>query len=126
MLIWLLLGTIVYLVTLYVPSLFLVSGIGMVGYLGSRDNEQIESALHGRAQRAARNFQENFPVFMGLGILTQVIEGADLGLAAAGAMVFVIARIAYLLLYMGGVAYVRSLAFMIGWAGMIAMALALI
>lgn len=126
MLTWLLLGTVVYLLTAYAASLFLISHIGIKAYLGSRDGEAMRGPVHARAERASRNFKENYPVFMALGILAMVVPGADMAQATTGAAVFVLARVVYLPLYMAAVPAVRSGVFMIGWGGMIAMGLALI
>ena len=126
MLTWLLLGTGLYLLTLYVPSLFLAPHIGLGKYLGSRDEEPVVNALHGRAQRAARNFRENYPVFMALGILTLVLPDVDAGQAALGAMLFVLARLAYLPFYLLPVLMLRSVFYIVGLIGLGLMALALI
>ena len=84
------------------------------------------SPLHGRAQRASRNYKENYPVFMALGILALVVPEADMGLAVMGAMTFVLARLIYLPLYLAAIPALRSTAFTVGWLGMIAMGWALV
>jgi len=123
---WLLLGTVLYLLTAYLPSLFLISGIGIGGYFGSRDQEPEQGPMHGRANRAHRNFAENYPVFMGLGILA-IVAGAEVSpMALMGAMIFVIARIVYLPLYLYAVPVARSAAFTVGWIGMLMMGFALL
>ncbi|MEC8039540.1 MAG: MAPEG family protein [Pseudomonadota bacterium] len=126
MLTWLLLGTVLYLLTAYLPSLFLISGIGIGGYLGTRDEDPEVNALHGRANRASRNFEENYAPFMALGILAFVVPGADMALASTGAMIFVLARLFYLPLYLRGVFFWRSAMFTVGWVGMLIMGVALI
>lgn len=126
MLTWLLIGTLVYVVTFFVPSLFLVGALGVGKYLGSRDEEPEASPVHGRAKRANRNFNENYPVFMGLGILALVVAEADVAMATTGAMIFVIARVLYLPLYMAAVPVVRSVVYIVGLVGLIMMGLALI
>lgn len=125
MVFWLVAGIIVYLITAYVPAIYLLANVGIDQYFGSRDNEQTTSLARGRALRAARNFSENFPVFALLGILAIVVEGADMDMAIGGAGAFILSRVVYLLLYMLGVPVVRSLAFLVGWIGMILMAWAL-
>lgn len=123
---WLIVGSALYLLTLYVPAMMLVRGMGVRAYLGHRDHEVITGHRHGRAQRAARNFQENYPVFMGLGVLSLVVADADISLATTGAMLFVAARLAYLVIYIAGVPYLRSAVFALGWVGLLAMGLAII
>lgn len=126
MLTWLLIGTLVYALTFFTPSLFLIGAVGVGKYLGSRDEEPELSPVHGRAKRANRNFNENYPVFMGLGILAFVVPEAGLASATTGAMIFVIARIIYLPLYLAAVPVMRSLVYTIGFAGLVMMGLALI
>lgn len=126
MLTWLLLGTAIYYATMFAPSLFLISGIGLGKYLGSRDEEPVVNRYHGRAKRAARNFRENYPVFMALGLLVLVVPGADMGQAGLGAMLFVLARVVYLPLYLWPVLMLRSLAYTVGLIGLGLMALALL
>lgn len=123
---WLILGTILYLLTCYASALFMINRLGLGGYLGSRDNEAVQHPVHARTERAARNFRENYPVFMGLGVLSLVVTGADVALATTGAAVFVLARVVYLPLYMAGVPILRSAVFMVGWGGMVAMIVALL
>jgi len=126
MLTWLLLGTGLYLLSLYIPSLFLISRIGVAGDLGNRDAVPESRKAHGRASRAAANNIENYPVFMGLGVLAFAIEGADMSLATTGAMLFVLGRAAFWLVYLIGIPYLRSAIFMVALFGMILMAWALL
>lgn len=126
MLTWLLLGTVLYLLTAYVPSLFLLTTIGVGGYLGSRDAEPERGPMHGRAKRAVANYVENYPVFMALGVLALVVPEADLAMATMGATLFVIARLVYLPMYLFAVPVLRSAVFTLGWVGMAMMGFALI
>jgi len=123
---WLLLGMALYLLGAYLPSLMLISGIGVGKYLGSRDEEPTQGLVHGRALRAHRNFTENLPVFLALGILSLVVADADTGQALLGAQLFVLSRPVYLALYLRAVPVARSGAFLVGWVGLIMMALALL
>lgn len=124
--IWLLIGTAFYVATFFVPSLFLAVSMGVPGYLGSRDNEPEPSKVHGRAIRANKNLNENYPVFMGLGLLALVVGEANMAQAVTGATLFVIARVVYLPLYLAAVPVARSLAYMAGLVGLVTMGLALI
>ncbi|MGZ9812046.1 MAPEG family protein [Pseudoroseicyclus sp. H15] len=126
MLTWLLIGSAVYLLTCYVPALMLISHISIGRFLASRDEEPLKNAVHGRAERAARNFRENYPVFMGLGILALVVPGTNMPLAIFGAAVFVLVRIPYLPMYMAAIPVWRSMVFMVGWTGMVLMGVALV
>ncbi len=118
MTIWILAGIGVHYLAVFLPALFVLSGLGLSGYLGSRDAEPEPGPHHGRAQRALRNGQENLAPFLGLALLAMVVPGADMGLATTGA--------AYLPLYILAVPVVRSLAWTIGFGGLVLIALALL
>lgn len=123
---WLLLGTALYVLTFFTPALFLLSKLGLGSYLGPRDEEPMANVMHGRAVRANRNFNENYPVFMGLGILALVVPEANMALATTGAAVFVLARLAFFVLYLTGIPVVRSAAYLTGFAGLLAIAFSLL
>ena len=125
MLFWIFAGIIAYIATVWLPSLFLVSQIGVMGYAKGRDEEPAGSPLHGRAQRAARNMRENFPVFLTLAVLALVIDTADLAQAIWGAQIFVVSRVFYPAAYMSGIPFLRSTVYTIGFIGCLVMALAL-
>jgi uncharacterized MAPEG superfamily protein len=126
MITWLLLGTGLYVATLFIPSLFLISKIGVGSYLGSRDADPVVNPVHGRAQRVVRNFGESYPPFAVLGILSLIVADADIAMATTGAMIFVIARVAYVPLYLAAVPVLRSGAYLVGLAGVVMIALSLL
>lgn len=120
---WILAAIAVHYVAVFLPALFVLSGLGLGGYLGSRDAEPVPGPHHGRAQRALRNAQESFAPFAALALLTLILPDTDMGLARAGAATYVLARAAYLPLYILAVPAVRSVAWtasLIGMAMMIA------
>ncbi|MDG1737254.1 MAG: MAPEG family protein [Paracoccaceae bacterium] len=125
MLYWIFAGMIVYAGIIAVPSLYLVSQIGVLGYSKGRDDEPVASPYHGRAQRAARNMRENFPIFLTLAVLALVIDGTDMAQAILGAQLFVLSRIAYAPAYMSGIPFARSSVYSIGLVGVFVMAFAL-
>lgn len=123
---WILAGLAVYFFGLFLPATLTFLTMGPVGYLGSRDVEPQKGVRHARAQRAHRNFLENIAPFLGLALLSLVVPTADGARALLGAQLFVLARIAFLPLYIFAVPVVRSGAFLVGFFGLILMALALI
>jgi len=125
MLIWILSGMAVYTAIVLLPSFFLVTEIGVLGYSKGRDTEPMTSVLHGRASRAARNMRENFPIFLALGVLALVVEDTNMVQAILGAKIFVLSRIAYAPAYMSAIPFARSVLYLIGLGGCIAMAAAL-
>jgi uncharacterized MAPEG superfamily protein len=85
---------------------------------GPRDAEaKIRGAVAGRAKRASANFRETYPGFVVL-ILALAIGGDSWGLGFAGTLVWFAARIAYIPLYLGGVAYVRSYVWLVAMLGL--------
>lgn len=124
MTIWLLAGTLVYFAGIMVPAALLFAGAGVMKYVGPRDELPAASVLRERALKADANFRENFPIFLGLGLLALVTEGADMNMAVLGAQMFVLSRIGYIPAYMSGVPFVRSGFYMVGWVGTIMMGLA--
>lgn len=72
---------------------------------GNRDRLPEASAIAGRADRAAKNMIDNMVLFVALFVAARS-AGAD---ATHGSAIFFFARLGYFLLYLAGVAYVRSI-----------------
>ena len=126
MLFWIFAGMVVYAGIILLPSMFLVSEIGVFGYSKGRDEEPVISPLHGRALRAARNTRENFPVFLALAVLALTLDGTDMAQAILGAQMFVLSRIVYAPAYMSAIPFARSIVYGIGFVGYFVMAFALV
>lgn len=123
---WILAGIAVHFAAVFAPALFVLGGLGLRGYLGTRDEEPEPGPHHGRAQRALRNAQESFAAFLALALLAMILPDADLDQARFGAAVVVLARAVYLPLYILGVPYLRSGAWIVGAVGFVAMFAAVI
>lgn len=93
--------------------------------LGNRDRVRPLTTIGGRAARALTNMQEALPVFVTLALLNLIIA-PQAATAVSGAWVFLIARVAYVPLYLAGVAYVRTVAWTAGWVGLGMMAVPLL
>ncbi|MCF6327738.1 MAG: MAPEG family protein [Devosiaceae bacterium] len=126
MLIWLLAGMGVFLLNVYLPAALFFPAMGLKIHAGSRDELPEPSKMVRRARRTLANFQENFTIFLALGILAMVVENADMSLAVLGAQIFVFARVAFIICYMISIPFTRSIAFTVGFIGMGMMAYALI
>jgi uncharacterized MAPEG superfamily protein len=88
---------------------------------GPRDGEAKPLGLHaGRAERALRNFLETYPAFVALA-LGLAVSGRIGGIGAVGAGLWFAARLAYIPLYLLGVPYVRSLAWLASLLGLLLM-----
>lgn len=93
---------------------------------GPRDGDNApKGVMAGRAQRALDNFKESYPAFLALA-LALAVTGRTGGIGAIGAMLWFAARIAYHPLYLFGVPYVRSLAWMASMVGLLLMLIRLL
>lgn len=104
------------LVLLFV-QIFLQSGLatwetGLTHNASARDDEKPPAGkLAGRAKRALANYLETLPAFLGLA-LALTATGRAGGAAATGALVWLVARCVYVPLYLAGVPYIRSFAYL--------------
>jgi uncharacterized MAPEG superfamily protein len=86
----------------------------------ARDKELPEGELLGRAERALKNFQETWPVFISLALIGHLAMPGE-ALMFWGAIVWFAARIVYLPLYLFGVYMIRSLVWNVSLLGLIIM-----
>ncbi|MEM7242421.1 MAG: MAPEG family protein [Pseudomonadota bacterium] len=127
MIFWMLAAMALYYVGLFLPSPFLMQRIGVMTYFtGARDDDPTPQKLHGRIKRAHVNLGESMPIFLALGVLALIVKDANLALATAAAMVFVIARAVYLPAYILGIPVLRSAIWSVGFSALLVMAYALI
>lgn len=97
----------------------------MAENFGNRDHVRPHTVVGGRALRALANMQEALPVFLALALLNLIVAPAA-SLAITGAWIFLIARLVYVPLYLGGVAYLRTLVWVVSWVGLVMMILPLL
>jgi uncharacterized MAPEG superfamily protein len=86
--------------------------------IGNRDTEPTFPAWVNRATRALNNHKEAFPLFL-TAVLVVHVSGAADRTSAIASVVYVIARVAHGLLYIGGVTKFRSAAFIVGFGAVI-------
>lgn len=100
--------------------------LGSAWNAGPRDEGRRPSgALAGRAERASANFRETYPAFVALA-LALAIAGKGAGLGVTGAWIWLGFRIIYIPLYLAGIPYIRSLAWLGAGAGLMMMFVALV
>lgn len=121
MLTWIVLVLGLYLVQLFIPSLFRIGQVGLTRYVGSRDELPPLPVVAGRTERAARNMAESMPFFLAAATLIIVFE-REAGLPIIGAQIFFWARLAYLALYAAAVPWLRSLTWSVAFAAIVLMA----
>ncbi|HYM71736.1 MAG TPA: MAPEG family protein [Stellaceae bacterium] len=92
---------------------------------GNRDPEPVLTGLAGRAQRAHRNMLENLPLFIALVVIAQIAGKAD-ATTLLGAQLFFWARLAYALIYVVGIPWLRTLVWAVSAIGMFLIFLQLI
>jgi uncharacterized MAPEG superfamily protein len=93
---------------------------GLAENLGNRDHMRPLSVTGQRAARALANMHEALPVFLALALMNMIV-GTSAGMAITGATIFLVARTAYLVVYVLGIPVLRTLIWLAGIAGLIMM-----
>lgn len=100
--------------------------LGSAWNAGPRDDDRKpQGVFAGRAARASANFLETYPAFVGLFLGVMVLSGDSSGWGLIGGWLWLLARIAYIPLYLFGIAYVRSLVWLGSLVGLLVMTVAL-
>ena len=121
--------TIILLVlALYLAQLFLQEtsrfSFNLRAIIGTRDSLPEAGLVAARLDRAKINMLETLPIFLALAVLA-IVKEVDHGIANTAAMVFLLARTAYIPAYASGIPLVRSVAFFASLAGLVMMILPL-
>lgn len=88
--------------------------------IGARDEPVQRVHLAGRLHRAARNYTENFALFVAVVAIVHLGGGAD-GLTRWGAWLWVGGRAAYLPAYASGVRWGRTMCWQVAMVGLVLM-----
>ncbi|MDE0886850.1 MAG: MAPEG family protein [Myxococcota bacterium] len=99
-------------VLIMIPAFFQILQNGLATQAGSRDGLPEPTAFIQRARRLQANMIENMVLFVPLVLVVQA-AGVSNSTTAAGAELFVVARVIHALIYLGGIPWIRPLA----WAG---------
>ena len=114
MLLW---ASVLYVAQIVVAAVVADVQNGTAWGLGNRDVIPVVPGWGGRAQRAHANMAESLLPFACL-VLIAYSSGRMGELSALGAQIFLLSRLAYAFLYIGGVKVLRSLAYFGGLIGM--------
>lgn len=91
--------------------------VGLPTLAGNRENLPVITGWAGRAARAHRNMAENLVLFIPL-VLIAVVAGKTNGMTLLGAQIFVWARLAYAIVYVAGIAWLRTAVWFVSVIGM--------
>ena len=86
----------------------------------NRDRAPVLTERAARADRALRNFLETYPLFVAL-VLVAELSARHGTLTVYGALLYMLARIVYLPLYISGLAPLRSLSWVFSLVGLVMM-----
>jgi uncharacterized MAPEG superfamily protein len=107
---------------MFAQVLLAVSGatlqVGLVKLAGNREDVPVLTGWAGRAQRAHRNMIENLVLFAALVIVAH-LAGKTGGMVLLGAQIFFWARLAYALIYVAGIPWLRTASWAVSVVGMI-------
>ena len=95
--------------------------VGLTTLAGNRDDLPVLTGFAGRAKRAHLNMLENMVLFTAL-VLIAAVAGKANAMTAMGAMIFFWARLAYAVIYLLGVPWLRTLAWFVSVIGMVMIA----
>ncbi|ODT08812.1 MAG: hypothetical protein ABS58_00485 [Mesorhizobium sp. SCN 65-20] len=102
-------------------SLDLAGDLSVKYLLGPRDeNRASKSAVAGRLLRSLSNMLETYPAFIALA-LALAVTGKTGDLGAVGAMTWLLARVAYAILYVAGVPLLRTIVWFVSIIGLVLM-----
>lgn len=113
----------IYVLHLVLPTLLaVIRGEADIAYLfGPRDETRTDAPIIERARRSSRNLQESLLIFLPLAVLA-----GNNGAAAEAATIWLGIRIAYTVVYLLGLAYIRTAIWFVSLAYLYMMASALV
>ncbi len=101
------------------------SQVGLATLAGNRENLPQFTGWAGRAHRAHRNMLENIVLFAAL-VLVAHVAGKANATTALGAQLFFWGRLAYAVVYVAGVPWLRTVLWVVSVVGMALIALQLL
>ncbi len=105
--------------------LTIISTYGLFAGVGNREDfPAVKPGFGGRLDRSVQNLKENLLFFIPLVLLTVILNVSN-PMTVLGAQLFAGGRVAHALIYMIGIPWLRTLAFMVAVAGIFIMAFGL-
>lgn len=92
--------------------------VSLATLAGNREDMPELTGWAGRAQRAHRNMLENLPLFIALVLIAQA-AGKTNAMTLLGAELFFWGRLAHWLIYLAGIPWLRTLAWVVSVVGLI-------
>jgi uncharacterized MAPEG superfamily protein len=124
--IWVLGWSVALLLVQVVAQATASSDLGPIYLFSPRDELRVsKSVVAGRLLRALRNLLETYPAFVAL-VLALAVTGKVGGIAATGAIIWLVARVIYVLIYAAGVPVLRTLVWLASIIGLVLMLIRLI
>ena len=114
---FLLMSTILCFVQMLIAATGANTQVGLPALAGNREGLPDIVGWPGRARRAHLNMIENLVLFAAL-VLIAAVGGKANATTAMGAMIFFWGRLAYALIYLIGVPWLRTLAWLVSVIGM--------
>jgi uncharacterized MAPEG superfamily protein len=114
---YLLFSTILCFVQVLIAASGANAQVGLMTLAGNREALPDMIGWAGRARRAHLNMIENFVLFAAL-VLIAAVAGKANATTAMGATIFFWARLAYAVIYLIGIPWLRTLAWFVGVIGM--------
>ncbi|TAJ97108.1 MAG: MAPEG family protein [Reyranella sp.] len=122
---YLLFSVILTFVQMLVAAMGANQAVGLPTLAGNREGLPEIKGWAGRAKRAHLNMIENMVLFAAL-VLIAVAAGKANAMTAMGAAIFFWGRVAYAVIYVAGIAWLRTAAWFVSVIGMVLIALELL
>ena len=118
---YLLFSVVLTFVQMLVAAAAANQAVGLTTLAGNREDVPMLPGLAGRAKRGHLNMIENMVLFAAL-VLIAAVAGKANAATAMGAMIFFWARLAYAVIYVAGIPWLRTAAWFVSVIGMIMIA----
>jgi uncharacterized MAPEG superfamily protein len=122
---YLLFSTLLCFVQMLVAATGANQAVGLPTLAGNREGMPEITGWAGRAKRAHLNMIENLVLFAAL-VLIAVAAGKANAMTATGAMIFFWGRVAYGVIYVAGISWLRTAAWFVSVIGMAIIAIELL